>query len=202
MIAKANLYQRRKSKGQALVEFAIFATLMFFMVAATFEIGRFSSLYLRIASTSREAGLLASSAWPNVTTASSTWPTTNEVETEVYTPILEMISPADLNANGRVIVSLIQRDDPNGDSNDDSDPDTYDDDQLIVLNQYTYGNGAWASHLGNTGDTVPEEKIGLFVINGDDTLFTVEIFYKVETVFPEGILQGIKLDYIYDMAYY
>src|SRR6185369_12055589 len=68
--AMINLKIQSKRRGQALVEFALFATLLFFMLAAAVDVGLMFFSYQAMASAAQE-GANFGSMWPMISGTTS-----------------------------------------------------------------------------------------------------------------------------------
>lgn len=206
----------KSRRGQALIEFALLTVfVIMLMTAAGFEASRYASLALRLASSTREAGRLFTSEEiaPVGTDYNSNYSSLySEIKTKVYDPTQQMIYPADLPTKGTMIVSIIKRYDPNGNtaynpSNletgySEYDPATETDDAIKVEYQFIYrGTEApvsWVSTYGAVNSTITS--LPLSTLRVDERAVIVELFHKVDSIFPDGALQCAKLDYIYDKA--
>ncbi len=74
---------------------------------------------------------------------------------DIYNRVVDMVAPSDLTTDGTVIFSILERKDPQDDT-DYSDPNTYDDDFVQVVAQHVYDNAGkgWKSGVGAVGDKV------------------------------------------------
>jgi hypothetical protein len=214
----------RKRRGQAFVEFGIMLGLMVFLASAAFEVSRYVSMSVRIASTCREAGRLFVSLEiepdANKTKAQNQTDLYSSINTNVYgltdtDGIRAMVYPSDINAQGKVIVSIIIRQDPNNDTVYTT-PSTYDDDYIQVEYQFVFPSrastgtrAAWISKVGAADRKIDSNHDGFATLPGglaldslrvgERTVF-VEIYHTVETIFPASALKSADLDYIYDKA--
>ena len=210
------LSSRESRKGQSLVEFALITTfVLLFLSAASFEAARYSSMALRIASSVREAGRLfvAEEISPSgVDVSANQIALYAQIKTKVYDPTVQMVYPADFPRIGTMVVSIIKRYDPSGNtaynpSNlatgySEYDPATETDDQIKVEYQFKYdgteSDPTWVSTYGPQNTTIMS--LPLSTLRVDERAVIVEMYYKVESIFPESALNTVNLKYIYDKA--
>lgn len=217
-------HPNRGRRGQAFVEFGLMLGLMLFLAASAFEVSRYVSLALRVASTCREAGRLFVSLEIEPDTSLSKEENRTALNTSISSNIYgatssdgvrAMIYPSDIDAQGKVIISIVIRQDPLNNTVY-TDPSTYTDDFIEVEYQFTYPSGStsgsrasWASRIGPESRKIDTNHSGYLGLTGglvldslrvqERTVF-VEIYHNVDTIFPGSALKTADLDYIYDKA--
>lgn len=138
---------KRGSRGQAIVELSIIVVVLLFIVLAVVDFGRLISLQIRMASVAREAG--------RSYVADDDLISSGSAPTDIYNRVVSMVAPSELDTDGVVIFSILERIDPEDDT-DYSDPDTYDDDYIEVVVQHKYdpSGKSWKTMVGAVGAKV------------------------------------------------
>ena len=204
--------------GQASIELAIFFVVLASLVLGSIEIGRNSSLSLRLASTAREGGrLIISNNYtpdPTATVTTNTTLLTANLTNTVYADIDNMTQPADIPNKGRVIISYLMRSDPLNDS-DYVDLSKEDDDYIMMDYQFLlpasstvtvsskipYSN--FTDVNGKVVKKVSTDFIPLNALRVGERTVVVEIFHKTDMI--TGVTNLLKLtgfQYLYEYAIY
>lgn len=190
----------RARKGQATVELLIVFIVLMIIVFAVIDFGRLISLSNRMSSVAREGGRTA------IAKGYDLRPTT--APDEVYDALKEMIQPGDLDGKGKVIFTILRREDPDDDTSYD-DPDTEDDDRIYIEAQHIYPTSSTLPSLDSTigvvGDTVATQAdssfLSLDMLRIDERTIAVEIYHEAETLTPIGnIIEASMPEYLYDSS--
>jgi hypothetical protein len=216
--------KHRNQKGQALVEFTLGFLLLLFMTFATFEVARYSSLALRVASSVREAArlIIMEEIEPNPSDsrAANIAAIQASLVADVYPAIQDMIAPADLMSKGRVWVTYLVRRDPGTPVTVASNPASANDDFIEVEYQFSFPPSAalgerstWVSSFGAPNTTTPNKvdltRIPLDTLRVGERTVVVEIYHKTELILSDKVntesgafrlFKSTNLDRVYDMA--
>jgi len=208
MARKVESYFRKKC-GQALAEFSVIALVMVILAFGIMEFGRMISLSVRMASVCREVGR----------TFYANEYDTNTID-DIFTVATNMIAPGNLQSNGKMIVTIVERVSGNStfltDTNNSNDV-------LVITNRFFYpytGNPsvaasnspAWPTRLPTTyssvvgADTklipftnnVGPVSLNMLQLNGKTAV--VEVFHTNSTVAPINNLGVNVQPYLYDIS--
>lgn len=180
-------------RGLAVVEFAFVIVILLFLVLAVVDIGRMISLEVRMASVAREAG--------RSFVADEALLSTGRAPADIYNRVVDMVSPSELATDGMVIFSILERQDPQDDT-DYSDSDTYDDDYITVVAQHVYdpsGKG-WNSNVGAVGSKVAHyparstDLLPLDMLRITQRTVAVEIYHNKNFITPVQAIAKISWD--------
>lgn len=198
------LIRRKGTSGQALIELSLCMVVLVLLVFGSLEYGRKVSLATRMATVAREAGRqLAADSYES------------DAVPDVFNVCTNMIAPSDLENNGRVIISVIER--VAGDDSRLSSSQA--DDALIIRTRYYYPNTGsittaassgpdWDSHLPLTWmsgeDYLPFDEVGpvaLEMLARGKKTAVVEVFHTNDYIFNiESFLNINVADYLYESA--
>lgn len=206
MTAKS-CHQTQDRRGQATVEFALCFAIVMLILVGSFEAARYSSLSLRLSSAVREVSrmIVAEQIDPNPTrtTAANQATMASQLATSVFPFIDGMISPADLQNQGKVWVTYLTRV-PSAVASEQNDPTK---DRVVVSYQFYFPaasndgvRAGWNSKFGTPGTVVNPNRVPKDGLARGETTVAVEIYHQTNFIFPEAMLSSIKLDKIYDMA--
>lgn len=119
-----NILLHRRQRGQAFVELCVIMLLLVVLVWGSLELAKVISLTTRVSSVSREAGRMIYAE--NYDT---------NIMDDVFNVATNMIAPGNLQSNGKIIISLVQRV-PGTYSNLTTTNNT--NDVLIIYDRYYY----------------------------------------------------------------
>lgn len=181
-------WEKRGNRGQAVVELAIIVVVLLIIVLGVIDFGRLISLQVRMASVAREAG--------RSYVADDDLIDTGVAPTDIYNRVVTMVAPSELDTDGIVIFSILERIDPRDDT-DYSDPDTYDDDYIEVVVQHKYDPSGknWNTKVGAVG-----AKVSRYPASDSDVLPLDMLRISQRTVAVEIFHEKIFLTPVQDIA--
>ncbi|MDP9142415.1 MAG: pilus assembly protein [Pseudomonadota bacterium] len=166
--------RRGRSRGLAVVEFAMVLPILLVVLFGIIDLGRMILTYQVLINVSREAANLAARGTPLV---------------DAITAVSLSAPPLDLAADGYVVITEVVRD-VNG--------------RATIKAQQGSGGAPSPSRIGNGIGSVPVlPATNPLVPPNGGTMYVAEVFYESAPITPVGALIGITLsDIYYDVAFF